>query len=169
MDKEMLVREYLKQQQQINDQFADNIVVGEQIIVHRNEATLRDANTYTQEDSIDEFKDKVKHWIKLDLEVKSINAKIKMLDIERRNRKKFMEALSGSILKFMTNNEIDELNSKEGVVKYKKSSVKKPYSQKELINRLKTEFNHVINAEEKINDIFKNRERRETTKLILHK
>ena len=90
-----------------------------------------------------------------------------MLDIERKNRKKFMEALSESILKFMTQNEIDELNSKEGIVRFKKSSVKKPYSQKELINRLKSEFESVTDAEQKIRDIFyKNRERLEKTKLI---
>ena len=91
-----------------------------------------------------------------------------MLDIERKNRKKFMEALSESILKLMTQNEIDELNSKEGIVRFKKSSVKKPYSQKELINRLKSEFESVTDAEQKIRDIFyKNRERLEKTKLIL--
>lgn len=167
MNKDFLVREYLRQQQ-INNEFADNLINGENILVHKNQAGIREANTYTQEDSIEEFKEKVKNWIKLDLEVKSINAKIKMLDIERKNRKKFMEALSESILKFMTQNEIDELNSKEGIVRFKKSSVKKPYSQKELINRLKSEFESVTDAEQKIRDIFyKNRERLEKTKLIL--
>ena len=167
MNKDFLVREYLRQQQ-MNNGFADNLIDGENILVHKNQAGRREANTYTQEDSIEEFKEKVKNWIKLDLEVKSINAKIKMLDIERKNRKKFMEALSESILKFMTQNEIDELNSKEGIVKFKKSSVKKPYSQKELIQRLKSEFESVEDAEQKIRDIFyKNRERLEKTKLIL--
>jgi hypothetical protein len=167
MNKDFLVREYLRQQQ-MNNEFADNLINGENILVHKNQAGIREANTYTQEDSIEEFKEKVKNWIKLDLEVKSINAKIKMLDIERKNRKKFMEALSESILKFMTQNEIDELNSKEGIVRFKKSSVKKPYSQKELINRLKSEFESVTDAEQKIRDIFyKNRERLERTKLIL--
>jgi hypothetical protein len=167
MNKDFLVREYLRQQQ-MNNGFADNLIDGENILVHKNQAGIREANTYTQEDSIEEFKEKVKNWIKLDLEVKSINAKIKMLDIERKNRKKFMEALSESILKFMTQNEIDELNSKEGIVKFKKSSVKKPYSQKELIQRLKSEFESVEDAEQKIRDIFyKNRERLEKTKLIL--
>lgn len=167
MNKDFLVREYLRQQQ-MNNEFADNLINGENILVHKNQAGIREANTYTQEDSIEEFKEKVKNWIKLDLEVKSINAKIKMLDIERKNRKKFMEALSESILKFMTQNEIDELNSKEGIVKFKKSSVKKPYSQKELIHRLKSEFESVEDAEQKIRDIFyKNRERLEKTKLIL--
>ena len=120
MNKDFLVREYLRQQQ-MNNEFADNLINGENILVHKNQAGIREANTFTQEDSIEEFKEKVKNWIKLDLEVKSINAKIKMLDIERKNRKKFMEALSESILKFMTQNEIDELNSKEGIVRFKKS------------------------------------------------
>lgn len=168
MNKDLIVREYLKQQQQVTEQFtADQLIEDNKIHLHRNQMVLREANKFTQEDSIEEFKEKVKHWIKMDMEVKAINSKIKMLDYERKSRKKIMETLSESILRFMTHNEIDELNSSNGIIKSKKRSVKKPINQKDIIQKLREEFNAVNDAEQKIVDIFKNRERTEKTHLCL--
>lgn len=165
--KDIIVREYLRQQQRltnINEDFADELISNGQINVHHSKIVARANNT--DEDELNEFKEQVKSWLKLDNEVKAINSKIKILDNERKHRKKLIATLSENILKFMSSNEIDELNSKDGVIKYKKSYVKQHLNQKQLIEKLQKEFATIENADEKINNVFKNREKIEKMRLL---
>jgi hypothetical protein len=74
--------------------------------------------------------------------------------------------LSSRILEFMGTNEIDELNSREGVIKYKKSFIKATLTQKQIIEKLKEEFKTTDNAGDKINNVFKNREKVEKIRLL---
>ena len=65
----------------------------------------------------------------------------------------------------MSTNEIDELNSKDGIIKYKKSFVKEQLTQKQIKQKLLEQFNTMDNAEEKINNVFKNRDKVEILRL----
>lgn len=165
--KEALLRNYLKQQisaQNNTSHVSEDLLQDGKIHVHRNTALVPYEEDNTQE--LEEFKTQVKHWIKLDNEVKDINAKIRLLDTERKQRKKIIELLSAKILQFMSSNEIDELNSKDGVLRYKKNYVKETLSQKQLIEKLKVEFNEVSNINEKLVKIFKDRPKVEKMRLL---
>lgn len=160
--RDSIVREYLRQQSQSvhMNEFTDNLTRDEQINVHHNQLV-----PYQSENELNDFKEKVKAWIKLDNEVKAINAKIKILDNERKHRKKLVNMLSEEILKFMSTNEIDELNSKDGIIKYKKSYVKEPLTQKQMKQKLLEQFKFMEDAEERINNVFKNRNKVEVLRL----
>lgn len=156
--RDQLVRKYLEQQQSemmrnSNDEFADSLLNEGQINVHHTSLVA----VQTNENELNDFKEQVKNWIRLDNELKAINAKIKMLDNERKHRKKMMDKLSEMILKFMGSNEIDELNSKDGVIKYKKSMVKEPLNQKKIIEKLREQFQAISDVDDRLNNVFKNR------------
>lgn len=158
--RDVLVREYLRQQaNMVNNQeeFTDSLIREGQINVHHRGIMTSQNEQQDDTEQLNEFKEQVKNWIRLDNEINAINAKIKMLDNERKHRKKILNDLSSKILKFMGNNEIDELNSKEGIIKYKKSYVKEPLTHKTIINKLKAQFNNSDEAIEKINKVFKDR------------
>tara|TARA_Y100000389_G_C17465236_1_gene524879 strand:- start:552 stop:1064 length:513 start_codon:yes stop_codon:yes gene_type:complete len=162
-ERDIIVREYLRQQSDVVNmsEFTDNLTRDEQINVHHNQLVPHQSS----EDDLQEFKEQVKSWIKLDNEVKAINAKMKILDNERKHRKKLIDVFSTKILKFMGTNEIDELNSKDGVIKYKKSFVKEPLTQKQIKQKLLEQFNAMDDAEERINNVFKNRDKVEILRL----
>ena len=162
-ERDIIVREYLRQQSDaVNmNEFTDNLTRDEQINVHRNQLVPHQSS----DDDLQEFKEQVKSWIKLDNEVKAINAKIKILDNERKHRKKLIDVFSTKILQFMSTNEIDELNSKDGIIKYKKSFVKEPLTQKQIKQKLLEQFNTMDDAEERINNVFKNRDKVEKLRL----
>lgn len=117
------------------------------------------------EEEMEEFKYQVRNWIKLDTEIKDISAKMKMLDGERKRRKKIQEELSKRIMAFMRNNQIDELNSREGIIKSKTSMVKTSLSQKALQQRIMEVFGTDGQVEQKVKSIFENRERVERHRL----
>ena len=154
------LRQYLQEQSQAmqnaGDFEADNLLHEGQINVHHNSLVPVQQNN---EQELIDFKEQVKSWLRLDNELKAINAKIKVLDNERKHRKKMMEKLSEMILKFMSMNEIDELNSREGIIKYKKSLKKAPLTQKQMIERLKEQFQSINDVDERLNKVFKDREK----------
>lgn len=167
--RDQMVREYLRQQSNTVNmhEFTDNLTHDGQINLHHNQMVVarQHPQVSTSEEELTEFKEQVKTWIKLDNEVKAINTKIKILDNERKHRKKMIDVLSTSILSFMSSNEIDELNSKDGIIKYKRSYVKQPLTQKEIKTKLLEQFNNFEDAEERINNVFKNREKIEKLRL----
>ena len=166
--KEALLRNYLKQQiiaqNSGQNHISEDLLEDGRIHMHRNTSIVPYEEENTQE--LDEFKTQVKQWIKLDNEVKDINAKIRLLDKERKQRKKIIELLSSKILQFMSENEIDELNSKEGILRYKKNYVKETLSQKQLMEKLRNEFFEVSNLNEKLTKIFKDRPKIEKMRLL---
>ena len=154
------LRQYLQQQshamQNPGDFEADNLLHEGQINVHHSSLV---PVQQTNEQELNDFKEQVKSWLRLDNELKAINAKIKVLDNERKHRKNMMEKLSETILKFMNMNEIDELNSREGIIKYRKSLVMAPLTQKKMIERLKEQFQSITDVDERLNKVFKDREK----------
>jgi type II secretory pathway component GspD/PulD (secretin) len=161
--KDAIVREYLRQQANMlnTNEFTDQLTNEGQINVHHNQLVPH----HSSDEDLTEFKEQVKSWLNLDNEVKAINAKIKILDNERKHRKKLIEVFSAKILSFMGSNEIDELNSKDGIIKYKKSFVKEPLTQKQIREKLLDQFRNIDNAEEKIDKVFKDREKIEKLRL----
>jgi len=161
--KQQLVRQYIQEQSQYTvSNISDDLLAEGRVHMHRNEVTP----VQQDDEAVEDFKNQVRMWMKIDNEVKLISGKIKLLDNERKQRKKMLELLSAKMLNFMSSNSIDELNTREGVLKYKKSMVKSTVTQKELISRLQKEFAHIQNAEEKIVKVFKDREKIEKIKLL---
>ena len=66
----------------------------------------------------------------------------------------------------MHNNNIDAMNSQQGVIKHKKSLVKTAMPKKLLIDRLLAEFASVNDAESRIERVFNERELVEKHRLL---
>lgn len=137
--------------------FIDNMLNNDSIQVHSNYNKVYGQSVVDEEaSSLDDFKNKVKIWMKLDNEIKDISTKIKMLDVERKQRKKYQAALTPFILSYMNSNEIEELNSRDGRLQYKTSLVKAPLSTKDIKTKLYEQFD---GNKEKLDRIFKEREK----------
>jgi hypothetical protein len=162
-----LVREYLRRQANApNTQLSDALLAEDQIHVHNKQLVVVPQHQEQQnQEEMEEFKYQVRNWIKLDTEIKDISAKMRMLDGERKRRKKVQDELSKRIMAFMRNNEIDELNSREGIIKSKTTMVKTSLTQKALQQRILQAFGSDGQAEQKVKDIFENRERVEKHRL----
>ena len=152
MSQERILRNYI--QEQTNTSFVDNMLQSDNIQLHGNQMSVCNENSH--DEALDDFKNKVKIWIKLDNEIKELSSKIKMLDVERRQRKKYISSLTPFILAYMSSNEIEELNSRDGRLQYKTSLVKPPLSQKDLRSSL---YNRFVDNHTELDKIFKEREK----------
>lgn len=171
--KQELVREYLSQQAE--NVFLDRILDPEALQVHRtvdpSEISLRgedpdehDTATYDDEE-FERFKARVKFYSKTDNEIKEIRSKIKLLNKEAKKRKETLEKLSTSIMSFMHQNEIDELNSKQGVIRYKTSVVKAPLSTKKVKAELYGRLEKYPQAKAVLDQVFEDRDKIEKKSL----
>ena len=107
---------------------------------------------------LEEFKNNVKQWIKLDNQLKRLAAASK----ERRKKK---DEINLSILEFMSKFNIEDLNTKDGIIRYRKTFVKEPLSQKTIKNKLEELFKDDQENFEKIEKIFTDREKIEKMSL----
>lgn len=166
MDQERLFRTILQEKEQSS--FVDSILNNDNIQMHgslnaycraTNESTESTSNALAVQESdpqLEDFKNKVKIWIKLDNEIKELNNKIKVLDNERKQRKKYMMNLTPHILSYMNTNEIEELNSRDGKIQYKCSMIKPPLSQRDVKSKL---YNTFADQHEELDKIFSSREK----------
>lgn len=168
MDQERFFRTLLQEKEQ--SAFVDNILNNDNIQMHgslnaycrsasdNNEGSSSSTALTTQDSDpqLEDFKNKVKIWIKLDNEIKELNNKIKVLDNERKQRKKYMMNLTPHILSYMNTNEIEELNSRDGKIQYKCSMIKPPLSQRDVKSKL---YNAFPEQHEELNKIFTAREK----------
>lgn len=99
---------------------------------------------------LQEFKDNVKRWLELDNQLKRLAAAAK----ERRKKK---NEINNKILEFMSKFNIEDLNTKEGIIRYKKSYVKEPLSQKTIKTKLEELFKDQPDIFERIDKIFTDR------------
>jgi hypothetical protein len=106
---------------------------------------------------LDEFKENVKAWTLADNQVKRLNAASKQLKTKKKE-------LNEKILDFMARFNIEDLNTKEGIIRYKKTFVKEPLTQKMIKEKLNEMFKD-SDSLEKINEIFTNRNKVEKTTL----
>ena len=121
--------------------FLDRLLDPDAIQIHRNIdasniSVQEEEEEEYDEDEFERFKAIVKFYSKTDNEIKEIRSKIKLQNLEVKKRKETLEKLSGSIMSFMAQNEIDELNSKQGVIRYKTSVVKAPLTTKKVKEEL---------------------------------
>lgn len=162
MDKAELVRKYLSEQ--ADSVFINGLLNPENIQMHRNfdgESVAEDENKINNidEDEIERFKSIVKLYAKTDTEIKDIKSKVRLLNAESKKRKEMLDRLSNSIISFMSNNEIDELNSKDGIIQYKTSMVKSPLSQRIIREQLYDKFGNNDSAKKLLDGIFEDRQK----------
>lgn len=107
---------------------------------------------------LEEFKQQVKLWWDLDTAVKRLQQAAK-------ERKKVQLKLSAKILEFMQRHNIEDLNTKDGVLRYKSTYVKAPVSAKDLKEKLTTHFSENTTALDIIKKTFDDREKVEKVSL----
>jgi len=104
------------------------------------------------------FKEKVKEWIHLDDDIKTLSGHVK-------DRKKKKNELTPEILEFMEKYKIKDMNTDTGKLKYAESVVKKPmnkeYIRKKLVDFLKSSQK----ADEATNFLLEQRETKVNVKL----
>ena len=155
MSQDRMLRNYI--QEQNNSSFVENMLRSDSIQVHGNQVAIRQEHgPDVPDDNLEDFKNKVKIWMKLDNEIKELSSKIKMLDVERKQRKKYLSSLTPYILTYMNSNEIEELNSRDGRLQYTTSMVKPPLTQKNLKSILYTKF---VENHDELDKIFKERDK----------
>lgn len=135
----------------LSNQNHDNSLVDN---IMNNDIALDNTNTdlveTMNEALLEEFKDNVQAWMDLDNQLKRLEAASK----QRKTKKK---ELNEKILDFMAKYNIEDLNTKQGVIRYKKVFVKEPLSQKIIKERLSDLFRDDQTNYEKIEKIFTDR------------
>jgi hypothetical protein len=105
-----------------------------------------------------DFKKNVKTWLELDDDIQTLNEALKA-------RKKMKEEITPKLTEFMNSYQINDLNTKDGQLKFSKLNVAKPLSKKYLMNRVGDFFKSYSKGEEIVNFVYENRERQEKFKL----
>lgn len=104
--------------------------------------------------------DTIKKWVKIDNE-------IRLLQKEQNARKKEKKNISNDLITVMKNNEIDCFDINDGQIIYSKKSVKKPITQKILLNLLSNYYNGDVLKASELNDyIMENREETVQEKIV---
>lgn len=94
----------------------------------------------------------IKEWVRIDNE-------LRILSKQQSIRKKEKQEMSESLIGIMRSNEIDCFDIKNGQIMYTKRNIKKPITQKALLNILSNYYKgNVEKAEEVNNFIMENRE-----------
>ena len=107
---------------------------------------------------LEEFKKNVQSWMLIDNQMKRLAAASKQLKVKKND-------MNEKILDFMARYNIEDLNTKEGIIRYKKTYVKEPLTQKLIKEKLNELFKDSDTNLEKINEIFNNRGKVEKTSL----
>lgn len=118
--KRELLETYLKQQQ-ANQQTTGRV---EQALVHAPDNM-----------SLEEFKHQVKMWLELDNQVKKMNEVLK-------EKKAVQKILTEKILSFMARYNIEDLNTKDGKLRYKVTQVKPTVKQTAIKKKLQDFFDY---------------------------
>ena len=126
------------------------------------------SNSGSESYTMNDFKNMVSQWVQLDKEVSLKKEQIKVLTQEKKQMTKMMEVISLKILQFMNMNDppIDQLNTRQGLIKCRRSYVKQTLTKKQLIDNLTREFQNVLNADDIIQNVFNNRPKVEKIQLI---
>jgi hypothetical protein len=97
----------------------------------------------------------IKEWVKIDNELRELKK-------QEKTRKNKQDELSKSLIEIMKSNKIDEFDINKGKIIYKKRTVKKPITKKNLLEILSKYYNNDLTTASKLNEfIMDNRE--ETT------
>ena len=123
MDKDALLNSYLDQQ------------------VEASEWVLQTVADSPSTEELDQFKNKVRSWMEIDNTVKKLRGVI-------RERNTAKVDLTREILDFMGKFNIEDLNTKEGKLRYKVSNVKEPVTRQTLKDKLIQNYSPEMNAED---------------------
>ena len=157
MNAENLIKNYATSNNLVNDNINNENVVSN-IIDNDIAVDSTDMTESMNEVLLDEFKKDVQDWMNIDNQMKRLEVALK----ERRKKKK---DLNLKILDFMGRFNIEDLNTKEGIIRYKKTYVKEPLSQKIIKEKLLDIFKNDKENSERVEKIFTNREKIEKTSL----
>lgn len=94
---------------------------------------------------LDDFKNNVKNYLSIDDDIKKLEKHIREL-------KQGKQKISGLILTFMNNHNIEDLNTETGTLKKNIKYLKKPLSKKNLKNKL---LEYYKNNEDQSESVFK--------------
>lgn len=97
--------------------------------------------------NLDEFKNQVKMWIEFDNQVKKLQALVK-------ERNALKNQLTVKILGFMSKYNIEDLNTKDGKLRFKQSTTKRNANLKEIKTRLQEHFGNVSSIDELTTKVF---------------
>lgn len=104
--------------------------------------------------------DRVKTWVQLDNQIRSLNARLK----ELRNEKKVQNE---SMIQLMKAHEIDNFDLKDGQIQYKRSSKREPLTQSRLLAILSTHPQFGAEQAKHVNDfVMENRQVVETDVIV---
>lgn len=107
---------------------------------------------------LDEFKNTVKSYLQIDNDIKKLRQTVK----EKNNQK---NVLMPKIMEFMSNYNIEDLNTQDGVLRYKKTFVKASLSQKNIKSKIIDFFDNSKKSEELTKYLFDDREKIEKISL----
>lgn len=102
-------------------------------------------------ETLDQLKQKVREWVRLDNEMRALNKEIASRRLEKKT-------ISGELISVMRENQLDEFDIKDGQLMYVKKNVKKPITQKQLLSILSAYYKNEGKAEEVNAYILENRE-----------
>lgn len=113
-------------------------------------------------ETLDQLKQKVREWVRLDNEIRALNKEIASRRLEKKT-------ISGELISVMRENKLDEFDLKDGQLMYVKKQVKKPITQKQLLSILSSYYKNEEKAEEVNTYILENREEvvKETIKRVI--
>jgi len=104
----------------------------------------------------------IKEWVKLDNEIRSLQK-------EANKRKADKKKISESLMNVMKNNEIDCFDINDGQICYTQKSVKKPITQKVLLDILSKYFDGDVFKATEINNFIVENRVEETKEAIVRK
>ncbi len=117
-----------------------------------------DSTAVVDELLLQEFRKKVNDWMELDNQIKRLEAAAS----ERRKKK---GTLQDDIRQFMAQYNLEDLNTKAGIIRYKKVLVKEGLSQKKIREQLHSIFKDDPATLERVDKIFTDRAKIETERL----
>lgn len=140
--KSKIIESYLKQQlDETNDE------TGQDDACSMNNSQIQ----VPDNESLTEFKQQVKQWLELDNSIKTLAAVLK----EKKDKK---NELTIKILEFMAKYNIEDLNTKEGKLRYKTAMTKAPLSQKIIKEKVIQLYDPKRTCEEFAKLVFESRE-----------
>jgi hypothetical protein len=113
---------------------------------NQNQNTNNDIDVPTVQE-LEEFKSQVHLWMETDTSIKKLKGLIK-------EKKSAMDLISEQILAFMARFNIEDLNTKDGKLKYRVSQIKTPIARAEIKTRLIENYDPKLTANDLASKIF---------------
>ena len=82
---------------------------------------------------LEDFKNCVRMWLEVDINIKKLQALVKERGVLKRE-------LGAKIVSFMSRFNIEDLNTREGKLRYKVTQVKAPLSQTQIKSKIETSY-----------------------------